>query len=185
MNQIYDLMQIIKTSQQRGQELMIDSFVIGYLFGKGNLKNKEDLQIFIEQLNDIKHRIDVGDLFPSSRDELILSRLGNLSMLIKGENNNDKYKQQQKKKQGKGKGKTNILAQTTPINPQTDLKDQNELNQFQEEDTEKQQIQMNSKKPKTQQPQKQGVQTRQQIAQQQKKEQQKDEQQKDEQQKNE
>ncbi|CAK90587.1 unnamed protein product (macronuclear) [Paramecium tetraurelia] len=159
MNQIYDLMQIIKTSEQRGQELMIDSFVIGYLFGKGNLKNKEDLEKFIEQLNDLKHKIDIGDQFPTSRDDFILNSLGNLIMMIKKrKRNQERVKEKQ------------ILWLRQHL--QT-------LKQIQKkEETEKQQTQTNSKKPKTQQPQKSGMQTRQSTTQstaEQKKEQQKNE----------
>ncbi|CAD8148463.1 unnamed protein product [Paramecium pentaurelia] len=188
MNQLYDLMSIIKTSGQRGQELMIDSFVIGYLLGKGNLKNKEELQTFVEQLKEIKNQIDQSLQYTSIRDDFLISNLGNMQFLLKNEKNDDKKQKQLKKNAEKAKGKSKKinLAQTTPINPQLDIKDENELIQNQVEEVEKQQSQANSKKSQGQQPQKpqQGVQTRQQLAQS-KSDQQKNEQQKNEKQKNE
>ncbi|CAD8051838.1 unnamed protein product [Paramecium sonneborni] len=118
MNELYEQIQTIKNSGSRGQELMIDSFVIGYLFAQKKLKTSEDLQEFLKQLKELKNEIDQDLKLPSARDEYLLNKLSNLPILQMKEKQEDLQQQQKiKKKEQKQQGIKNKdpLSQTTPI----------------------------------------------------------------------
>ncbi|CAD8048932.1 unnamed protein product [Paramecium sonneborni] len=167
MNQLYELIQTIKNSGSRGQELMKDSFVIGYQFGIKKIKTQDQLQKFVKQLNDLKIKIDQDENSPT-RDKFLFESIDNFSIPQKKEQNEQKKKKNTEQKQP-GKGKQKNLLKTTPNNLENDKKDSIDFQQStqEEQQIEKQQNQQNIKKSCAQQCQKsqEGVQTRHQAAQ--------------------
>ena len=45
---LYDIIEIIKLTEQRGQELLIDALVIGIEIGRGNISDFNDLKNVVE-----------------------------------------------------------------------------------------------------------------------------------------
>ncbi|CAD8089831.1 unnamed protein product [Paramecium primaurelia] len=67
---LYDIIEIIKLTEQRGQELLIDALVIGIEIGRGNISDFNDLKSVVEQLKNIKQKIDNSLFSPFIRDNI-------------------------------------------------------------------------------------------------------------------
>jgi hypothetical protein len=66
----YKVTDLIKRTESKGQELMVDSFIIGVAIGRGELKSEKEIDIAIEQLRNLKNQIDLSNKSPFERDEL-------------------------------------------------------------------------------------------------------------------
>ncbi|CAD8198495.1 unnamed protein product [Paramecium octaurelia] len=67
---LYDIIEIIKLTEQRGQELLIDALVMGIEIGRGNISDFNDLKSVVEQLKNLKQKIDNSLFSPFIRDDI-------------------------------------------------------------------------------------------------------------------
>ncbi|CAD8121720.1 unnamed protein product [Paramecium sonneborni] len=67
---IYNLIEVIKLTEQRGQELLIDALIIGIEIGRNNLKNIQQVESIVESLKKLKCKIDLSILSPFLRNEI-------------------------------------------------------------------------------------------------------------------
>lgn len=66
---IYDIIELVKLTEQRGQELLIDSLIIGIEIGRSNLTMREISELAL-QLKNLKILIDSNVCSPFKRDEI-------------------------------------------------------------------------------------------------------------------
>ncbi|CAD8202356.1 unnamed protein product [Paramecium octaurelia] len=67
---IYSIIEIIKHTEQRGVELLIDALIIGIEIGRNNLQNHENIVQIVESLSNLKRDIDLSFSSPFLRDEI-------------------------------------------------------------------------------------------------------------------
>ncbi|CAK72358.1 unnamed protein product (macronuclear) [Paramecium tetraurelia] len=79
MEIIKQLLCEIQQSQSKGQGLLIDHYLVGYLFGTGQFNSIEEVKGLIKELSEIKQDMDDSKISSFSRDyyiNLILMRSG-------------------------------------------------------------------------------------------------------------
>ncbi|CAD8051233.1 unnamed protein product [Paramecium sonneborni] len=81
MEIILQIVNEINKSQSKGQDLMIEQFLVGYLIGTGEIKSVEEVNNLIQQLSSIKKRMDDGEISSFSRDYFINQKLKGLELL--------------------------------------------------------------------------------------------------------
>ncbi|CAD8159173.1 unnamed protein product [Paramecium octaurelia] len=71
MEIIKELLSEIQQSQSKGNELLIDHYLVGYLFGTGQIKSIEEVRSLIKDLSEIKQDMDDSKISAFSRDYYI------------------------------------------------------------------------------------------------------------------
>ncbi|CAK60715.1 unnamed protein product (macronuclear) [Paramecium tetraurelia] len=67
---IYTIIEILKHTEQRGVELLIDALIIGIEIGRKNLQNHQKIAQIVGSLSNLKHGIDFSFSSPFLRDEI-------------------------------------------------------------------------------------------------------------------
>ncbi|CAK58126.1 unnamed protein product (macronuclear) [Paramecium tetraurelia] len=67
---IYTIVELIKLSEQRGVELLIDALIVGIEMGRRNIENQTQIQKIVELLTLLKRKIDLNIYSPFLRDEI-------------------------------------------------------------------------------------------------------------------
>ncbi|CAD8119356.1 unnamed protein product [Paramecium sonneborni] len=67
---LYDIIEIIKHTEQKGQELLVDALILGIEIGRRNISNINDIKGLVEQLKNLKLKIDSNLLTPYIRDDI-------------------------------------------------------------------------------------------------------------------
>ncbi|CAD8046000.1 unnamed protein product [Paramecium primaurelia] len=145
MEIIKKLINEIQQSQSKGQELVIDHFLIGYLIGRGEINSIEDIKNLIQQLKEINEQMDEGKISSFSRDYFINQKLmlpgifsQDSQLLVQQQKeeindqiiqddyqqNTHKYDDQQKKEQNKQQI-TQTLLQNQNLEQKDEIKDKN------------------------------------------------------------
>ncbi|CAD8200103.1 unnamed protein product [Paramecium pentaurelia] len=67
---IYTIIEIIKHTEQRGIELLLDTLIIGIEIGRRNIENQQQIVELVESLQNLKHQIDFNIVSPFLRDDI-------------------------------------------------------------------------------------------------------------------
>ena len=78
MDFYYQATDLIKKTESKGQDLMIDSFILGYMVGAEKLKDMNDLKKVVDNLHEIKIKIEENQISPFTRDETFIKELASL-----------------------------------------------------------------------------------------------------------